>query len=426
MNRRVLMMTAGWPPVGRVGVRRPLRLARRLPALGWTPVVLTPTPECVYRAPATLDHSLREPPVEVHRVPGFIPSTRLDRLIGRLPDVVARPLQILLSDLLFPDQYPEWTRAAVAAAKAVAPVDAVWVTGGPWGIFVPGLAVARALGVPLVLDYRDPWTVDAPARRTPIAVPRPALRWLEGRILRQAAGVMFVNEDILQKTRAAFGHHGGPWRVIPNGFDPADVVDVAPICPLRPTLLYAGNCYGSRSMAPVLAGIADAFGPGNQGMQLRVFGELDPLARHALAHHALPGRVNVSDRIPADELAGHLRGADGLLLIIGEGHQTSLSAKVFDYLQAGRPILGYGPADCAAAEMVRRCGVGLWAHDHATLVDALRRLAERRLPYAPVASQIALHSADAMARRTVDLLDAVTGGPAAMPSVTPTANRTGT
>jgi len=425
MNRRVLMITAAWPPVGRVGARRPLRLARRLPALGWTPIVLTPTPECVFRAPPAVDHSLVEPPVEVHRVPAFIPSTRLDRLIGRLPRVVARPLRVLLSDLLFPDQYPEWTRAAVAAAKAVAPVDAVWVTGGPWGIFVPGRAVARALGVPLVLDYRDPWTVDTPARRTPIAIPRPALRWLERRVLREAAGVMFVNDDILQKTRAAFGHHGAPWRVIPNGFDPADVVDVAPIRPLRPTLLYTGNCFGSRSMAPVLAGVADAANSGHQGMQLRVFGELDPLARRALADRPQPDHVEVHDRIPAAELAGHLRGADALLLIIGDGHRTALSAKVFDYIQAGRPILGYGPADSAAADLVRSCGVGLWAHDHPTLVAALRRLEQRRMPYAPVASQIALYSADTMAQRTVDLLDAVTARPAATPSVTPAAQATG-
>ena len=411
MNRRVLMITAAWPPVGRVGARRPLRLARRLPALGWTPVVLTPTPECVFRRPPTMDPSLLEPPVEVYRVPALIPSTRLDRLLGRLPDLMGRPFRLLLSDLLFPDQYPEWTRAAVRAAKTLDPVEAVWVTGGPWGIFVPGAAVARALGVPLILDYRDPWTVDAKPRRTPIAVPRPALRWLESRVLKQAAGVAFVNDDILTRTRAAFGEYEAPWEVIPNGFDPQDVVDVAPIRPLRPTLLYAGSCYASRSMAPVLEAFASSMGPGETGAQLRVFGELDPAAQRVLAARPMPGRVDLEGRIPAAQLAGHLRGADVLLLIIGDGHRTALSAKVFDYLQAGRPILGYGPEDCAAAQLVRRCGVGVWTHDHHTLVDALTRLDARRIPYAPKPEEIARYSADATAERTAGLLDAVVGAP---------------
>jgi len=409
MNRRVLMITAAWPPVGRVGARRPLRLARRLSALGWSPVILTPTPECVFRRLPVMDPSLGEPPVDVYRVPGLIPSTRLDRLLGRLPGPIGRPFRLLLSDLLFPDQYPEWTRAAVRAAQALDPVDVVWVTGGPWGIFVPGAAVARALGVPLVLDYRDPWTVDAKPRRTPIAMPRPALRWLEGRILRRADGVAFVNEDILERTQAAFGRHSAPWTVIPNGFDPMDVMDATPIRPLRPTLLYAGSCYASRSMAPVLQALSFAFGDGRSGIHLRVFGELDPAAARILEEAPMPGRVDAGGRIPAADLAGHLRGADALLLIIGKGHKTALSAKVFDYLQAGRPILGYGPADCAAADLVRRCGVGLWAHDQETLVEALRRLDDRRMPYAPKPDEIARYSADTMAMRTAHLLDEVVG-----------------
>lgn len=423
MNRRVLMMTAAWPPVGRVGARRPLRLARRLTGLGWTPIVLTPTPDSVFRRLPVMDPSLSEPPVEVHRVPGFVPSTRLDRLLARLPDAVNRPFRILLSDLLFPDQYPEWTRAAVRAAKRIGPVDAVWVTGGPWGIFVPGAAVAKALDVPLVLDYRDPWTVDAKPRRTPIAIPRPALRWLERRILRQAAGVAFVNDDILQRTQAAFGRHDRPWHVIPNGFDPLDVVDVAPIRPIRPTLVYAGSCYASRSMAPILEAIGEGFGNGSSGLHLRVFGELDPAAKRVMAMRPMPGRVDAGARIPAAELAGHLRGADALLLIIGDGHRTALSAKVFDYLQAGRPILGYGPPDCAAAQLVRRCGVGVWTHDQDSLMVALRQLDARRVPYSPNADEISRYSADAMAEQTAQLLSTVVGAPSRQGSIQESSRR---
>lgn len=400
------MITAAWPPVGRIGARRPLRLARRLPARGWTPVVLTPEPDAIFRRPPPRDRSLVEPPVEVHRVGAWVPSTRLHRALAKLS--TARVTRRVLADALVPDQYPEWTWAAARAARRIAaeaPVDAVWVTGGPFGIFVVGAAVAAALGRPLVLDYRDPWMgAEPPARRSPLAPPRPLLRAIERRLLHFADGVSAVYPEIIDQNRAMFGQPvGRPWRVIPNGFDPLDLAG-APRALARPTLLYAGACYGPRSMAPVIEALADDFGPGDTGLELRVFGELDPAAAAALDARPLPGRVAVSGRIPADELAGWLRGARALLLIVGSGHDGAVSGKVFDYLAAGRPIVGHGPPDCAAAELIARCGVGRWTHDRAGLVDALRQVERDAVPYAPVTGEIARYSADAMADATAELL----------------------
>lgn len=406
------MITASWPPVGRVGARRPLRLARRLPTYGWEPVILTPEPEAVFRAPPTLDHSLAVPPVEVWRVGRTVPSTRLHRLSARLPGPARRIIRRALADALVPDQYPEWLPAALSAARKAGEIDAVWATGGPFGVFVVGAVVAATLGVPLALDYRDPWTIDALPRRSPLAPTRGMLRRLERALLGRAAAVSYVNADMRERNRIAFGDPGAgvPWRVIPNGFDPIDVAGVAPLRPLRPTLLYAGACYGSRSMKPILAALHAAHGPGEAGLQLRMFGELDPGARRFLDAHPLPGRVRVRGRVPAAELAGHLRGADGLLLIIGAEHRTALSAKVFDYLQAERPIVVYGPADCAAAALVRRCGVGVAAHDGASLIAALDQVDRRAVPYEPVTEAIREYSADAMAESTAALLDAAIAG----------------
>lgn len=404
-RRRVLMITAAWPPVARVGGRRPLRLARRLPALGWDPVVLTPEPTAVFRAPPPLDPSLEPPPVEVLRVGRTVPSTALHRLAGRLPGPLPRLARRALADALLPDQYVEWIPAAIRAARRVAPVDVVWATAPPFGVLAVGAAVAAALDRPLVLDYRDPWTVDAARRRSPLAPPPAALRRLEGALLRRADAVSAVGEDLVARTTEAFGERE-KWAIIPNGFDPEDVGPEAPIRPLRPTLLYAGACYGSRSMRPVLKALAAGFGPGDRGLVLRVFGELDPAARDFLAAHPLPGRVALEARVPAATLAGHLRGADALLLLVGSSHRT-VPAKLFDYLQAGRPILGYGAPGCAAAEVIARCGVGGWAHDPESLLAALRQVQARAVPFAPVAAEIRRHSADAMAEATAALLDRV-------------------
>lgn len=410
MTHRVLMITAAWPPVGRIGARRPLRLARRLPARGWEPVILTPRPEITFRRRPPRDDSLVEPPVEVHRIGRFVPSTALHHALGHLP--AARYTRRALADALWPDQHPEWLPAAWRAARAIhrdRPIDAVWATGGPFGVFIVAAVIAAALNRPLVLDYRDPWTATATPtpRRSPLAPPLAALRALERHLLHRAAGVAAVYADILDRNRAAFGQPPGrPWRVIPNGFDPLDLAG-PPRALDRPTLIHAGACYGPRSLRPVLAALAQGFGPGDTGLCLRVFGEIDPAARDFLAAHPLPGRVHLSDRIPAADLAGWLRAAAALLLIVGPGHEGAVSGKLFDYLAAARPILGYGPPDCAAAALIARCGVGEWTHDPPSLIEALSRVEARAVPYAPVAEEIATLSADAMADATALLLDDV-------------------
>ena len=409
--KRVLMITGCWPPSTRVGARRVVRLARRLPALGWVPVVLTIDESEAYAVPRDVDHSLAEPAVEVHRVSAAYPSVQLERrllsLVGRWPKA-AKIARVLMRDLRPPDQFVEWTPAAVKRAKKLGHFDAVWVTGAPFGLFVPGAAVARALGKPVVFDYRDPWTPDLPDPTHPLGLPNRARAALERLLLRQANGVVYVNQDMCDRYAAEFGRRRGvPWAVIPNGFDPQDAPRGEPISDPRPVLLYAGGCYGSRSMLPILEALAEGFGPGDDGLLLRVFGSLDPAAEAFLKAHPLPGRVELNGRIPSDDVFRHMRGAEALLLIIGDTHRTALSAKVFDYLLAARPMLGTGPAGSTAGDLIETCRVGAWVDAGGDLIGALRQVEARALPYDPDVDEVRRYSADGMASATAGLLDAV-------------------
>ncbi|MFN3200603.1 MAG: hypothetical protein ACE366_19545 [Bradymonadia bacterium] len=411
---RVLMMTAAWPPVGRVGARRPLRLARRLEQHGWTPIVLTPDPESepFYRAPS-LDHSLTEPDVEVHRVPALFPGVKARRLLDQVGASKAPKAtfiaQRIIDGLQLPDHIVEWSLAARRRARALGPVDVVWATGGPWGLLVAAGVVARALDRPLVLDYRDPWTV-APKvfSKNPLKMPAPVYRWMEGQLLGQARAVSYVYRDNLERNQKVFGQpEGTHWQVIPNGFDPLDLPDGEAIKPERPTLIYAGSCYESRSMKPILEALHAGFpGDPSEGLQLKVFGELDPPAKQFLDAHPLGERVKIMGRIPAHDLAGHLKGADGLLVITGEQHKRAIAAKIFDYLLAGRPMLSYGPPGSDAEDLLHRCGAGRWVNsgDQTALIEALKAVERRDLDFDPKPEEIARHSADAMTAEMASLL----------------------
>ena len=372
-EQRVLMVVPAWPPVNTVGGRRPLRLARRLPALGWEPVILTPDPPGgFYPEPPGMDAALSTPAVETHRVPALFPGVLWRRalqltLSTRVPRL-EKLAQIACARFLLPDHLVEWIPAAVAQARRVhrtRPIDVVWGTAPPFGAAAVTAAVAQAIGRPYVLDFRDPWT-QAPRlspRRVPFGIPRAAHAALEGALLRCAAGVSYVYDQNADWNRKRFGQpEHAHWVTIANGYDEADLPSSSVHRFPEPTVLYAGSCYGGRTLEPIFAAFRQRLERREPCPRLLFRGELDPTSRRYFATHAelLRTHVDIAPRIPIEQLAPLMRGAHALLLLTGDEHRHAIGAKIFDYFLAGRPILAIGPADAAAADVIRSTGTGRW------------------------------------------------------------------
>jgi hypothetical protein len=415
--RRVLMLTPHWPPSASAGVRRPMRIARHLGRHGWTPVVMTPASDALptYR-PRPRDPTLRAPEVDLHRVAAPFLGAAAWRGLGRaLRAVLGSPLgdrvaQAVGSRMLFlPDPTLEWLPAVLASLPRVGRIDVVWATGAPWSIHIIGAAAAARLGVPLVLDYRDPWTTHEVPMRLPYRPREKAMRQIEAALLRRADAVAYVNEDMLARNRAVFDQPArAEWRAIPNGFDAADFPDTPAVHNERPTLLYAGSCYAGRSLDPILEAMSGrAAGP--EALAFKVFGELDTASQARLARTPMPDCVTVCPRLPNTGIVAEMRGAAALLLVIGPHHKTALSSKIFDYALAGRPVLGYGPADSDAARLVRAAGLGAWvdAGDEAGLHAALDTVERGDLRADVRWPVLEPYSAAVMARCTAELLESV-------------------
>src|SRR5688500_2911977 len=141
------MIAAAWPPMNAPGSRRPLRIARRLPRLGWEPVVFTTDPPGGWEVSGvTIDAEPDAPGIEVHRVPALWPGVKLRRAVKRALARAPRAesiAQVAMSRFLIPDHVPEWSVACVRRARELDPFDAVWVTAPPFGATIVGVAVAR-------------------------------------------------------------------------------------------------------------------------------------------------------------------------------------------------------------------------------------------------------------------------------------------
>lgn len=103
-----------------------------------------------------------------------------------------------------------------------------------------------------------------------------------------------------------------------------------------------------------------------------------------------------------------MRGADALLLVIGEGggHQIALSGKLWDYLAAARPILGIGPRVAAAKKMIIDHQLGAWVDstEPTELLSTLKQLSREGLS-SPKEQDLSQFHARSMSKAVAELLD---------------------
>jgi glycosyltransferase involved in cell wall biosynthesis len=223
-----------------------------------------------------------------------------------------------------------------------------------------GARVARVLGWPLILDYRDPWSAyDWPKwRRGKLS------QWLAHRIeagvVRQSAARV-LNTPAMREWFERFFPQAPALRnfVISNGFDPAPDSATPPVNgPIE--ILHAGEIFTGRSLLPVLEAAARLRQrhPARP-VRLVTYGDLPPQETDRIRAAGLEELLEVRPRVPFGELFAELRRAHLLLAIVGDHMLYSTPYKVYDYMAAGRPILGLAPRGAALFELLDDSGAGL-------------------------------------------------------------------
>ena len=276
----------------------------------------------------------------------------LTEVESRDPWIPLRPL------LTTPDEYAGWIPSAVASGLRVVRPDLILASAPPFSSHIAAAAIARLRGVPLVLDYRDPWT--STAHRLDTESFRGRLeRLAERRTLARASGLVATTRGVLESVRAL---RALPGRVVTNAYDLDLVRDIEPWSSPKFTLVYAGSFYAGRNAGPIVRALAHLKERGmlpERGLELRVIGATPRDVARLVAGTGLEEHVVLENLLPYREALRRVAGADVLLLVIGRDHAEMLPAKLFDYLATGRFILGIGPSPSEAEEILRSTGAGI-------------------------------------------------------------------
>jgi len=191
------------------GVHRARHLAKHLPATGWRPIVLCVDERC---------HEERLDPALAQLVPGDAEIVK----VAALPARLTRPLGI--GELSLRAWRP--LRRGLFQLLRTRPADAVLITGSPYYPMLLSRDIKRRFGVPVVLDFQDPWVsawgAAQPALSKPGMVHRLATL-LEPQALRAADFVTSVSEGQNAAMTARYPWlDGARMAAIPIGGDPDD------------------------------------------------------------------------------------------------------------------------------------------------------------------------------------------------------------
>lgn len=358
-TKKILMIAYHFPPLaGSSGIQRTLRFVQHLPEFGWQPLVLTTQPWAYERTSQDLMADV--PAGTVVQRAFALDTARHLQVAGRYPAWMARP-----------DRWISWkfdgVRQGLALIERFTP-DVIWSTYPIASAHVIASALHRRTGVPWVADFRDPMAQDG--------YPSDPLTWtrfseIEADAIERARYCVFTTPGAARMYRQRYPAATERIVVVENGYDEesfaasrvAATNSASAPREERPlVLLHSGVVYKSeRDPTQLFAALGNLMRNGRlspKDLRIRFRAAVDDdMLRALAAAHGASEFIELFPAIPYREALAEMMSVDALLVLQASNCNAQIPAKVYEYLRAGRPILGLTDPIGDTAGVLRNAGL---------------------------------------------------------------------
>lgn len=259
--------------------------------------------------------------------------------------------------------------------------DIVLVSVPPLSVLFAGHRIARHFDAKLAIDYRDLLTLDG-YYKSPVWPPK-LQRRREKQVLRAAQVVTAATHGIAKRLENELDR-GVP--IIKNGFEPEEIADLGALS-LGPhvNLVYTGALYGTRRDPSLIFKCLRNHPLGKQVM-VHYFGQEGQVFIRRACEYQVQDQVIDHGYVERRTALRAQLASDLLILLVGSGPEelTVATAKIYDYIGSGRPILMVGNPQSPAAHIVRSQPNAMLAQSTADVDEALKRTFYGEWPHAQV------------------------------------------
>lgn len=365
------MIAFHFPPLaGSSGIQRTLRFVQHLPSLGWQPLVLSASARAYEK---TSDDLLAAVPAgTVVRRAFALDTARHLQVAGRYVGAMARP-----------DRWVSWKfdaiRQGLKLIEKFKP-DVIWSTYPIATAHLIGSALHHKTGIPWVADFRDPmaqeYCPDDPSKRhTFPADKRTWQRYLdiEADAAAHAHCCVFTTPGASHIYQQRYPAAAQRMMVLENGYDEESFAAVSPVVQpthMSPTvtggkrlvLLHSGIVYpGERDPSQLFKALSRLKQNGTLSaadLCIRFRASVHDEEIQDLAKtHRVQDFIEVCPAIPYRDALAEMMSVDALLVLQSSGCNAQIPAKIYEYLRAGKPILGLTDPAGDTADVLRQAGL---------------------------------------------------------------------
>lgn len=357
------MIAYHFPPLaGSSGIQRTLRFVQHLPSLGWQPLVLSADPRAYEK---TSDDLLTDvPPGTVVRRAFALDTARHLQLKGRYLGWMARP-----------DRWISWKFAAIRQGLKLIDEfkpDVIWSTYPIATAHVIASELHRKTGIPWVADFRDPMAQEG--------YPADPLIWqcykdIEADAAEHARYCVFTTPGAARMYQQRFPSAADRMVVLENGYDEESFASAAVQPGLSPqshsaadpcerplVMLHSGIVYPSeRDPTQLFAALghlqkAGTLSPADLRIRFRASVH-DELLRSLAQTHGAQDFIELCPAVSYREALAEMLAVDALLVMQASNCNAQIPAKIYEYLRAGKPILGLTDPEGDTAGVLRGAGL---------------------------------------------------------------------
>jgi len=370
-KKKVLIITYYWPPAGGSGVQRWLKFVKYLRDFDIEPVIYTVDnpgyaindKSLINEIPNSIE-TLRQPIFEPNLILNFF-GTKTNResagFLNPNPNFIGKIIQYIRANYFIPDARKFWIKPSVKFLSNYLeknPVDVIITTGPPHSLHLIGLHLKKKKDIKWISDFRDPWTEIDYFHQMPLnKKAKKKHHQLEREVLKNSDSVIVVGNTM----RDQYLKETDKVVTISNGFDTSDNKEVSHL-DIFFSITHVGMMNADRNPSDlwkILKEICLENPDFKSDLKIRLIGKIAKEVSHDLNIFD-SGITEVVDYVSYAEVKKYQLETQVLLLCINNvpSARGIITGKIFEYLQAKRPILAIGPEDGDAAEILKNTNSG--------------------------------------------------------------------